>query len=113
MSEVTVDSSLFALVGLLFVGLSIPLIQGRIPPNRYYGFRTPKTLSNPKIWYEVNRISGHDLFIAGALITIASLTMLAFAQRWDPRNVAVTLLAVMILSLVGVALHGFQVLRTM
>jgi len=68
MTEVTVYSFLFALTGLLFVGLSVPLIQKRVPPNRFYGFRTPKTLSDPKIWYEVNHISGIDLFLAGALI---------------------------------------------
>jgi len=113
MSNVTIDTLLFALVGFLFVGLSIPLSQERVPPNRYYGFRTRKTLSDPKIWYEANRISGHDLFLAGALITITSLVMLVFAQRWKPENVVITLLSVMILSLVGAVWHGFRVLRQM
>ena len=79
MSEITIDSLLFALVGLMFVGLSIPLILERVPPNRYYGFRTAKTLSNPTTWYEVNRVSGTDLLVAGALITFSSITMLVFA----------------------------------
>jgi uncharacterized membrane protein len=113
MSEVTVDSFLFALVGLLFVGLSIPLIQKRVPPNRYYGFRTARTLSDPKIWYEVNSLSGTDLFVAGALITISSLTMLVLAQDWRPERVVITLLSVMVLSLTGVAWHGFKILRRM
>ena len=111
MSEVTFYSFLFAMTGILFVGLSIPLIQKRVPPNRYYGFRTAKTLSEPKIWYEVNRIQGKDLFVAGALITISSLTMLLLAQSWRPEHVIFTLLSVMVLSLVGVAWHGFRVLR--
>jgi uncharacterized membrane protein len=113
MSNVTVYSFLFALTGLLFVGLSVPLIQKRVPPNRFYGFRTPKTLSDPKIWYEVNHISGIDLLLAGALITISSLTMLFVAQSWRPDHVAVTLLCVMVLSLMGVTWHGFRVLRRM
>lgn len=113
MSEVTIDSLLFALVGLVFVGLSLPLIQERIPPNRFYGFRTPRTLSDPKIWYRVNRISGSDLFIAGALITISSLTMLVFAQAWKPDHVVLTLLLVMVFSLTGVLWHGFRVLKRM
>jgi uncharacterized membrane protein len=113
MNNVTVDALLFALVGLLFVGLSIPLIQQRVPPNRYYGFRTRKTLSDSKIWYEANRISGHDLLVAGALLTITSFVMLMFAQRWKPEQVVVTLLSVMILSLVGALWHGFAVLRRM
>src|SRR5215510_9822134 len=100
--SVTVTTLLFALVGLLFVGLSVPLIQNRVPPNRFYGFRTPKTLSDPKIWYEVNHISGKDLFVAGAFITISSLVMLGFAQGWTPEHVAVTMVSVMVLSLSGV-----------
>lgn len=111
MSTVTIYSLLFALAGVLFVGLSIPLIQNRVPPNRYYGFRIAKTLSDPKIWYEVNHLQGIDLFLAGALITITSLTMLVLAQSWSPRHVAVTLLLVMVLSLTGVTWHGFKVLR--
>jgi uncharacterized membrane protein len=113
MSEVTTAAFSFALVGLLFVGLSIPLIKQRVPPNRFYGFRTPKTLSDSKIWYEANRISGHDLFLAGALITISSLTLFGIAQTWKPKHVVVTLVAVMVLSLTGAAWHGFAVLRRM
>ena len=113
MSEVTRDTFLFALVGVLFVGLSIPLIQKRVPPNRYYGFRTPRTLSNPELCYKVNQVSGMDLLIAGALITISSLTLLMLAQAWRPQHVALTLLLVMVFSLTGVAWHGFRILRRM
>lgn len=113
MSEITVDSLGFALIGLVFVGLSIPLIQRRIPPNHFYGFRTPKTLANPTIWYEVNHVAGNDFFIAGALIAASSLAMLVFAQRWDPRVVIITLLSVTLLSVAGVAFHGFKILRKM
>jgi len=108
-----VTSLLFALVGVLFVGLSIPLMRNRIPPNRYYGFRTPKTLSNPEIWYEVNRISGKDMFLAGALIIISSLMMFVFAQQQRSEQVAITLLLIMVFSLAGVAVHGFMVLKRM
>ncbi len=113
MSEVTVDAFLFGLVGLLFLGLSIPLIQNRVPPNRYYGFRTAKTLSDPKIWYEANQIFGQDLFLAGALIISASVVLLAFAQAWKPQHVVITLLSVMVLSTSGAALHGYMALRRM
>ena len=113
MSEVTTYSFLFAMTGILFIGLGIPLIQKRVPPNRHYGFRTGKTLSDPRVWYEANRIQGKDLFVAGALITISSLTMLLLAQSWKPEHVAVTLLSVMLLSLTGVTWHGFRVLRRM
>jgi uncharacterized membrane protein len=111
MSPVTLYSFLFSLVGVLFIGISVPLIQKRVPPNRYYGFRTPKTLSDPDLWYKANHVSGIDLFIAGALITVSSLTMMLLAQRWQPEQVAMTLLVVMVFSLVGVAWHSFMVLK--
>jgi uncharacterized membrane protein len=110
---VTLSTLSFALGGILFIGLSIPLIRNRIPPNRFYGFRTAKTLSDPKIWYEVNHISGNDLLVAGALITCSSVTMFALAQEWNPQHVALTLLLIMCFSLVGVLLHGLIVMRRM
>ena len=112
MSVITI-CLLFAATGLLFVGLGIPLMRQRVPPNPYYGFRTKKSMSDPKIWYEVNRIQGNDLLLAGALITMSSLAMLAIAQSWTPERVGLTLVIVMVFSLVGVALHGFSVLRRM
>jgi uncharacterized membrane protein len=109
MNEVTVFTILFALIGLLFIGISIPTILGRVPPNRYYGFRTKKTLSDPRIWYEANRLSGHDLLIAGAVVTASSLALLVLAQRWKPEYVLFTLLAVMSLSLAGALWHGHKI----
>lgn len=113
MNEVTVFTILFALIGLLFIGMSIPPILGRVPPNPYYGFRTKKTLSDPKIWYEANRLSGHDLLIAGAVITASSLAMLLLARSWSPDYVLFTLLAIMLLSLAGALWHGHKIVSRM
>jgi uncharacterized membrane protein len=88
-------------------------MRKRVPPNPYYGFRTKKTLSDLNIWYEINRIQGNDLFVAGSLITLSSLSMLVIARSWTPEYVVFTLLAVLVLSLTGVAWHGFSVLRRM
>ena len=109
MSEVTGFSILFALVGLLFIGLSIPLILGRVPPNSFYGCRTRKTLSDPKIWYEANRISGKDFLISGVLIFVASLVALVFGRGANPNNVVITLVSVLVLSVAGAAWHCFRV----
>lgn len=111
MSKVSFTSLMFAFVGMLFVGLSIPLIQNRVPPNRYYGFRTARTLGDPKIWYEVNHISGTDLFLAGIIIAISSLTTLTLAQNWTNERVTLMLLLIMVFSLLGVVWHGFRVLN--
>jgi len=99
MTQAALYSLLFGGAGLLFITLSIPLIQGRVPPNSTYGFRTPKSLANPKIWYAINRISGRDLLIAGTLISLGSIAMLFLGRDLQPRQVAVTLLLLMVFSL--------------
>jgi uncharacterized membrane protein len=111
MTQATLYSLLFAGVGLLFIGLSVPLIQERVPPNSSYGFRTAKSLSDPKIWYAINRISGRDLLIAGALITLGSIAMLFVGQGLQPSHVALVLLLLMVFTLSGAALHGYVVLK--
>jgi hypothetical protein len=55
----------YILPGLLMV-LAIPMALGMVPPNRYYGFRTSKTLASPEIWYAANRIAGWWLLVGSA-----------------------------------------------
>ena len=113
MTKATGYSLLFAGVGLLFMAFSIPLIQERVPPNSSYGFRTAKSLSDPKIWYAINRISGVDLLIAGALLTLGSVVMLFLGQSLHPMQVVMPLLLLMIFTQSGAALHGYLVLKRM
>ena len=113
MNQAALYSLAFCGVGLLFIALSIPLIQERVPPNSFYGFRTAKSLSDPKIWYAINRMSGIDLLIAGALISLGSVAMLILGRDLQPRKLAVSLLLLMVFTLSGAALHGYIVLRRM
>ena len=113
MTQITLYCLLFGCVGLLFIALSIPLIQERVPPNSTYGFRTAKSLSDSKIWYAINRTSGRDLLIAGTLISLGSVVLLFLGQGLQPRQVALTLFLLMCFSLLAAALHGYAVLRKM
>jgi uncharacterized membrane protein len=112
-NQATLYSLAFCGVGLLFIVLSIPLIQKRVPPNSFYGFRTTKSLSDSKIWYEINRLSGIDLLLAGALISLGSVVMLFLGQGLQPQQVALALLLLMVVTLSGAALHGYIMLRRM
>ncbi len=49
---------LFLVSGTILIGISIPLIQGRVGPNGWYGFRVRRTLEDPKVWYPANRYAG-------------------------------------------------------
>lgn len=57
-------------IGLLEIGLAIPLILRRVPPNWIYGFRTTTTLSNKEIWYKANTFAGKLLLGAGIVALI-------------------------------------------
>lgn len=80
--EGLVAAWLFVPMGALFAVLGIPLALGKVPPNWFYGFRTPKTLSRPEVWYEANRAFGGEITIAGAAITVvATVAALVLGDR--------------------------------
>jgi uncharacterized membrane protein len=106
MTEVGNYSVLFAVVGLVLIGISIPLIMRKVPPNSFYGCRTRKTLSDPKIWYEANHTSGIDFCVAGLIVFVSSLAMLILGQNVETNHAVATLLIILLLSVGGVLWHG-------
>jgi len=96
----------FVAVGLLFVGINVPLALGKIPPNWFYGFRTRKTLSSPEIWYPANRAAGRDGAIAGVVITIASV-VIALALHDSPAIAVFIDLAILVGALAVVVVRAF------
>ena len=57
-------------VPLIVAAASLPMILGKVGPNRIYGFRTRKTLSDPSIWYPANRAAGW-FTLASAVVALA------------------------------------------
>ena len=57
-------------IAVLLIGLGFPLWQRRVGPNMWYGFRTPATMSDERIWYPVNQETG-GWMIATGLVTLA------------------------------------------
>jgi uncharacterized membrane protein len=53
---------------LLMIGLSIPLIRGRVKPNAWYGLRVSYTVDNPDVWYPANRYAGKLLLVYGLVL---------------------------------------------
>jgi hypothetical protein len=64
---------LYGLIGLPLVGLSIPLMCGKVPPSSWYGFRTRLTLDNPEIWCPVNAWAAQRLLVVGRVTVFAAL----------------------------------------
>ena len=64
-------------VYLILLASSVPLIAltaimafGHVKRNAYFGFRTPKTLSEDRIWHPANRYAGRALLCAALSHTI-------------------------------------------
>ncbi|MDF1814389.1 MAG: SdpI family protein [Verrucomicrobiales bacterium] len=51
-------SLILAGIAILSAALSIPMIQGKVKRNYWYGFRTKLTLSSDEVWYPANRFGG-------------------------------------------------------
>ena len=92
-------------IGVGVVSAAIPLALGRIPPNHWYGFRTPTTPSDPRVWHLVNRTTGHAFAVCGLAVLAVGLGMglgaLPSATHWILIAVAAPMLAAMVASAIG------------
>jgi len=74
--EITIAILSISGSGLLMAVLSIPMIMQKVSPNRWYGFRTKKALSDETIWYEMNAYCGWWMLGFGFLMILLGLGFL-------------------------------------
>jgi uncharacterized membrane protein len=96
------------LVGILFIGIGIPLILEKVPPNQWYGFRVTKTFSSERIWYAANRIAGYDLLWAGSAIAITAITTGLLFNQIGSTTVYIINFALFVCALVIAVVHSFS-----
>ena len=64
-------------IPILLCALALPLTLQRVPPNRYFGFRTRSPIS----WYRTNRVFGISLLLAALFSGLANTALaLCFAD---------------------------------
>jgi SdpI/YfhL protein family len=71
----------FAIPAAIVFLAALPLALGLVPRNRFFGFRTIKTLSEDSVWYPVNRL-------AGLATMAASVIYGAVAAAWPYERAA-------------------------
>ena len=71
----TFNLAIYASIGVLLMLLAIPMLQQRFPPNRWIGWRTSRTLADPKMWYAVNAFVARYLLLMGAGILVAAIVL--------------------------------------
>jgi uncharacterized membrane protein len=92
----------------IIILLGLPLYFRMVPPNRFYGFRTGRTLGDPSVWYAVNRITGGGMVITGAVT--------AGVATWVQRagyNVSTAAMINLAVFTAGMALMLYYSLRTL
>src|ERR1051325_1302582 len=97
----------YAVMGIVLILASVPMITERVPPNRWYGFRTPRTQSDPKVWYPANRMAGQYLAFAGLLIVLATLGVALLHNQMIPSTSAAVLFVVGVGSVAAATVLSF------
>ena len=69
------QNELLWLIGInaLVALVSVPFILGRVPRNRFFGFRTPRTLASDAVWYPANYTFGKATALACLFGILAAL----------------------------------------
>lgn len=65
----------FAIPALLLFIVSVPLVLGLIPRNRFYGVRTIKTMSSDRVWYAVNRLVAVALMVGSGIYGLVAVLL--------------------------------------
>ena len=93
------------------IGLCIPMVLAMVPPNAFYGFRTPRTLSSPRIWYAANRVSGWFLIVASALTICFNLALWWIHPDWPEKRLVFWMANAMAVSVFLAVVASFMYLR--
>lgn len=105
--------ALFVLSGLALAGAGLPLALGRVSPNRWYGFRTPRTVGDPQVWYPANAYAGKLLLGLGVGIVGAALLLPRLWPEMAAETYAWWLMAVLLGGLLIVLLLSLRHARAL
>jgi uncharacterized membrane protein len=99
------------IVGVIYIGLGIPLLLGEFRPNAWYGCRTQKTVSSEEVWYPVNRVTGRYMIISGVAVILSAFGVFILRRSLGPNHGAVILLVVLVLSVAGMVIESLRAQR--
>ncbi|MCB8936362.1 MAG: SdpI family protein [Anaerolineae bacterium] len=102
---------MYVVFGLLLVALSIPMLLDKVPPNPWYGFRVPSTLSDEKLWYKANRYIARGLLATGIITVVGALALYLLMPGLPVDTYAWLVLAVFGAPMIVTVVAGFRYLR--
>ena len=73
-------STVFFFIAYIVIALAaLPLAMQLVPPNRYFGFRTPRCLDNSTLWYTVNAVGGQLILV---VVGISLILFIFYQGTW-------------------------------
>lgn len=66
---------IFLVSAVITIIAGVPLKRRKVKPNWFYGFRTPATLKDEALWYDVNEKTGKDLMVIGNVLGVLAAAM--------------------------------------
>ncbi|MBX3063744.1 MAG: SdpI family protein [Anaerolineae bacterium] len=103
---------LFIVCSAVLTIIAVPMMQGKVQPNWWYGVRTPKTLKNPQTWYAINTYAGKGLFVAGILSLFVSVGT-ALLPNWSAVDYVSITGTVLLVIISAVMIMTFVKLRSL
>lgn len=97
----------YILCGLIFILVSVPLVQRKIPMNRLYGFRFAKSYASDANWYRINAYGGRQMIRWSVVLIFAGVVTLLFRVPGvsdGAPQLALTLLPILLCTIVPIAL---------
>lgn len=101
---------IFLLMGGLFIGMGIPLMNRKVPPNSLYGLRVGETMANEEVWYEANAACGKEFVVLGVGTCLLTV-VLSFFPWSDSDLLALSLAGFVTVGSLVVAGRGMAVAR--
>lgn len=102
--------TMFLAVGGALICMSIPLIQRKVAPNRWYGFRVRRTLEDPDVWYPANAYAARRMLWFGIVTMIVAIAAY-FVPGLELAAYASIVGVVVAIGLVVVLVQSFAYLR--
>lgn len=112
MSDFSIPGLALIGIGVLLIAIGVPLLLGKIGRNKIYGYRIPRTLSDDRIWYPVNALTGLWMIWAGLLAAVIGVLLVLLRNREEAAQLVLGIGVPALLVCLGAGIYkGWQLAR--
>lgn len=105
-----ITAAIFIGAGLFLAAISVPFIQRKVKPNKYWGFiRTRRMVENADVWYPVNAYAGR-LMVGVAVVQSICAIVLLVVPGLSPATYIFVLTGLLVALVLGLVILTFRYL---